>query len=401
MSKRKEFVMATSNSEGLYIDADVKVSFLAPSRAGKTTLLSAIFSEVQGDAARTQYRFGTTGIVKRKMTACIFDFQSQFDIAKSGYLQGRPFFIPSMLPSVGQTAYAFYLQTLQTDPYVSQKRATIQFSFRDYPGGLINTPEAIPEDLREYIEFSRIMFVPIPTDILQEYYNPNVSEEVMAKAKTLLQLDKISQQLLAWVANHIEKREYCYLCFVPVKCEQCFNDNGGTKNSAPELFAYVKQAYLESILESNLPIDEYVQIEIRAVDTFGISEYDHMELKDKEWTSYFRVRDEEFKTMFPKPKVKGASALFASVLNFTLSNIAYDSGLHYRELSEIIENRKPLERLGKAILAILGKRDVERLAMEEYSSKQKSFLRAAMDFSKAADENPQRCCVINQIAAFK
>ena len=392
--------MTTSNSEGLYVDADVKISLLAPSRAGKTTLLSAIFSEVQGDAARTQYRFGATGIVKRKMAACIDDFRSQFDIAKSGYLQGKPFFIPSMLPSVGQTEYAFYLQTLQTDFYVSQKRATIQFSFRDYPGGLINTPEAIPEDLREYIEFSRIMFVPIPTDILQEYYNPNVSEEVRAKAKILLQLDKISQQLLAWVANHIEKREHCYLCFVPVKCEQCFNDNGGTKDNTQELFTYVKRAYLDAILASNLSIDEYVQIEIRAVDTFGISEYDHMELKDDEWTSYFRVRDDTFKTMFPKPKVKGASALFASVLHFTLSDIAHDSGVRYENLSEIINNRGTIERIGKAILGILGKRDVERSKMKEYLSKQKSFLCAAVEFSKVADI-PQRCCVVNQISAFK
>lgn len=384
-------------------DVDFRISMLAPSRAGKTTLLASIYNVLRERTTESGYQVGFDKANQMLLNILKNEYEAIFATAQKKFEEtGERIFSPSMgiKPSVEQTSYKIFIHTPEQQDFYDKRKSIPEMLagilFRDYPGGLLDNPEEFPEDLIDHITLSRVMLVPIPADILEEYSKNTENAHVYKHAKTYLNVESICEQLQKWIKQHVEREEECYLCFVPVKCEHFFNDNGGKADRSEELFELVENNFISKIKLSD-NAKKMVQIDIRPVDTYGISEYSHAEITEDSWMSFFKIRETFQKFETPKARTKGVFELFVSILNFILSSSARSAGVKKDELISRVKNRSVFDHIKVALGKLLGQKDDVAVQAQILTSKETAFILMADGIAAMANDDLSRVKKINSI----
>ena len=316
------------------MNLDFKIGMIAPTRAGKTTLMMAIFHEMQkklsGNPRGIQYWADGTA-TKNAISRALAEFSTctaTDDI----------FEVPQIKSTESTSDYRFAI-TVPTEAGTQR----INVNIMDYPGGFLGTPE-FSERVGPHLDESAALVVPIPSDILMEWkrtfkVNNTQSKKINIAASTMLEVDTVTAVIADWLKRKADKQDSAVLVFVPLKCEGYFNDNGGTRNESVALHDAVKELYL-SRLELTDSIRENIQIEIHAVDTYGIVELRDIALTSTDdgsenLVSTFRKRLNQGN----KIKSRGAFEILATVIDFRLACFAKTLNLQKNVLTSKIQGR--------------------------------------------------------------
>jgi len=316
------------------MNLDFKIGMIAPSRAGKTTLMTAVFHEMKnklsGNPRGIQY-WADGKATQNAISRALAEFSTctaTDDI----------FEVPQIKSTESTSDYRFAI-TVPTEAGTQR----INIDIMDYPGGLLGTPD-FSERVGGHLNESAALVVPIPSDILMEWkrtfkVNNTQSKKINIAASTMLEVDTVTAVIADWLTRKADKKDSAVLVFVPLKCEGYFNDNGGTRNESVSLHDAVKELYL-SRLELTDSIREHIQIEIHAVDTYGIVELRDIALTStadgsESLVSTFRKRLNQGN----KIKSRGAFEILATVIDFRLACFAKTLNLQKNVLTSKIQAR--------------------------------------------------------------
>ena len=332
---------------------DVKIAMIAPSRSGKTTLISCMYHELQSylsqrcvgwtysiDKARDEeMQAGDSG---RRIKALLSDFKANVDLARAenGCFRGQ-----AILGSTSDSIFNFSLTYKDSD---NDETYTLRLQFHDYPGGKLTD-----DDLDLLTQFSEadIVFVPIPMDVISEHLrlvNADESYEErrhkIAKIYELLGVSDVQNGLNRWINGRREKKQIGVIHFLPVKCEHYFH--GGDSWKSGDMLEYVKSAYY-----TGLDLDEWAMENIRicfnAVETYGVAKYVQTSWdKDYEFQSIFKMSRKENGEWPTVNDIKTRGALFvlASSLFTLLCPIYVNAIDDLDRLITVRDNRGTWER---------------------------------------------------------
>lgn len=124
------------------------------------------------------------------------------------------------------------------------------------------------ETCKEWMHESAILIIPIESPILME---SSVEESFYASQKLLT--NNIASIAQVWAKYRCEAQDPGLLILAPVKCEDCFNDNGGIRqDKAEELFSKVIHEYYDIVIrkvQQEISQSDLIKIEYHPVDTIG------------------------------------------------------------------------------------------------------------------------------------
>lgn len=315
---------------------EVKIGMLAPSRAGKTSLMSAIFQatkdRLSGNESNIQC-YALDQATKLRIQRAMAEFNActaSDDI----------FEVPELTGTQQSGHYQFVVSVGD-----GLARQGMGFNFLDYPGGILGTQAF--DQILPHLNESLAMIVPIPSEILMEWKKTQKVNNPLAIAKNIAAQCMLCDQdtrnaIEDWAKRRASAKKHSILLFVPIKCEAYFDDNGGTKDESVLLHSAVEDLYIKQ-LNLSPEIKKYIQIETFAVDTYGVVELRDVVLShDKTMlTSTFRKR----LRCENKLSIKGAFEVLATIMDFKLHAIASTLGLDKTALEERIKNRGIFERL--------------------------------------------------------
>ncbi len=244
---------------------EFKIGIVAPSRIGKTSLVTALLSDSQKLLA------GTPVVIKAndlKTTAKINQHKSEL----RGSLREGEFNTGAMQGT--QESFEFNLLLKHTEQDDSNGMV---LRLLDFPGGWMNEIQLGNDGKSEqakcaqFIRESSVLFVVVDASILMEASGPSQRKAING----ILNVPATEDIVREWAkskANSPDDPALLLIC--PVKCESYFNDNGGSKDQANKLLEVV----MDDVYRELLPIVKeeganQAEIMYMPVDTLGCVEF--------------------------------------------------------------------------------------------------------------------------------
>ena len=120
-------------------DVDFRISMLAPSRAGKTTLLASIYNVLRERTTESGYQVGFDKANQKLLNILKNEYEAIFATAQKKFEEtGERIFSPSMgiKPSVEQTSYKIFIHTPEQRDFYDKRKSIPEMLagilFRDY-----------------------------------------------------------------------------------------------------------------------------------------------------------------------------------------------------------------------------------------------------------------------------
>lgn len=260
------------------MEVNFNIGMIAPSRAGKTTLMTAIFHEVRdrlcGNKDQIAYS-AEDSATKESITNAVSEFSTCIE-------SGDVFDVPKLLNTEEISTYRFNI-TIPT----AAGTELVNIKFMDYPGSWIGTTK-FETNVAPFVAECSALLVPVPADILFVWDDTNGNVDTKSREKNLLahkalEVDNVVAVIQDWISRRCEKKVPSFLLFVPIRCEHCFNDNNnlGVKDMSAKLHNAIKKLYLSKV-KLKKEQKNYVRIETHAVDTYGVVELRDTELVQSE-----------------------------------------------------------------------------------------------------------------------
>ncbi len=237
----------------------IKISLVAPSGFGKTTLLSTIMEEMNLSLKKTAKAKTYTLSVhpkdesdQQRLVDCQKKIHEAIIIGEEGNM------IDKIIAGSGQIDTYDYEIDLATPD--NKKRIVQPFCMMDIPGGWINTKNRVSTDIKaqwenflEHLRESRILWIPIDAVALVE---AQTAQEKAWQAKLMDVID-IKNLAVEWAQyrTDAEEKEAC-ICFVPVKGESyglVEGKGGAFRNEFNKMFRIV----IDSVAKVNPAIRSY------------------------------------------------------------------------------------------------------------------------------------------------
>ena len=312
---------------------DIKIGMIAPSKAGKTSLMTAIFEDMRarlsGNADGVLY-WADSRATQNAITRAIAEFKAC--VAGEG-----EFIVPQLRGTNDVNEYKFSMSIPNGEDV-----ERLSIDIMDYPGGLIGH-SGFADSVQKHIDESCALLVPISTDMLMKWHETNGVTarreiRVNAAARCALDVDTVVYLINEWIARRAANESPSQLIFVPLKCESYYDDNGGASDRSEEVNAAVEELYVRN-LRVPAQFRKCLEVEVHAVDTYGVTELDRVELCEDPsgadmLKSSFKKRGEgnELRT-------KGALELLAAVIRYKMSVLAAQIGWKVSDLERKINER--------------------------------------------------------------
>jgi hypothetical protein len=210
---------------------EARIAIVAPSRAGKTTLLTCLLQQGHDLVAGTEARFEADGESDVRYKDAVSLLRSAF---KSGEFNAG---VVAGTEDVGH--FRFSLKATR-----NEKRC-LWLAFKDFPGGWLSEKNNSWNEIKNWLEDAHVLILPIDTPALMQ---AETQDEKKHREKSL-EVAQITEFARAWAKQRSQTN--CgpsLLIFVPVKCERYFK--GGIEDTdATQLEASVKSMY-EPVLEA-------------------------------------------------------------------------------------------------------------------------------------------------------
>jgi hypothetical protein len=235
----------------------IQVAMMGPTRAGKTTLLTAILADGRKSFTGTTVRIGAA------------DTQTEARIQKnddelSGSLSAGEFRPESLR---GTTEIQRF--SILVSPGVQGEG--VQFEFLDFPGRDLDPMTRDPERwsrVREFLTGTTALLVPVDATVFMEASETRHRQQVHRVLRRAAVRDAIQE----WAKERQDyENEPALVIFAPVKCESYFSDNGGYHDASRELFTRFRETY-EEVIEIAKDELRHVRVAYVPVDSLGCVE---------------------------------------------------------------------------------------------------------------------------------
>lgn len=370
---------------------EIKIGMVAPSKAGKTSLLATTFSEMQlklsGNTKGIQY-WASDPRTQNAICRVMAEYRA---ITSSDDI----FATPQMSGNVETSDYRFSY----TIPVSAGAPQRLNVWFKDFPGGLVGMAE-FEEEVGPFIRESTALLVPIPADLMMEWMDTNgVNDPASIRrniaATCMLRTNDTVAIIKNWVDRRTQAGADSLLIFVPVRCEAYFNDNGGTADKSARVFEAVKELYIDA-LGLTPESRKRIQVEIHAVDTYGTVELQSVELVETPngdmLESKFRKRLSAGRDI----RSKGAFDILAAISEFELKKSAKALAMKTEELKRKIADRSFWMDIWKWVVDIFSD-DKEKRAVVQYMQDNETAYDAISVISTLSRPDDYRRRVVNQI----
>jgi hypothetical protein len=235
----------------------VQVAMMGPTRAGKTTLLTAVLADGRKSFEGTTVRIGAAD---RATEARI----QKNDDELSGSLNAGEF-RPGSLRGTSEVQHFSILLS----PGVQGEG--VRFEFLDFPGGDLDPStrdSARWNEVRDFLAGTTVLLVPVDATVFMEATESRHRQQV----PRVLRVSAVRDAIQEWAKERRDiDNEPALVIFAPVKCESYFSDNGGYRDTSRELFTLFREIYEEVIetAKGNLP---NVRMAYVPVDSLGCVE---------------------------------------------------------------------------------------------------------------------------------
>lgn len=310
-----------------------RVAVVGPSRVGKTTLVTAIFTDTEdllaGRPVSVTMDEYTDGLVATQQKALRRAIEvGEFDAAALG----------------GTQRVNRYRLALQAG---GDAAVTIPFELLDYPGSWLDAtyrrgiPEAVAEwpAYQEHVRESIMLLVPIDSAVLMEAVTP----WQRAAAGDLLGLVDVERVGRDW-AKHRAARpdEPAVLVLAPLKCEKYFDDNGGLRRDGARLRERVREKYeglLRIVADETGERAEPVRVVYAPIDTYGCVElmeatWSGAHAHEPDFTARYRFRGDP-----PRITVRAAGTVMQELCRAVLAGQARVERDHHRAQQDVHDTR--------------------------------------------------------------
>lgn len=366
---------------------EIKIGMVAPSKAGKTSLLATTFSEMQLRLSGNQLGIQYWASDKRTQDAICRVMAEYRAITASDDV----FATPQMSGNVETSDYRFSY----TIPVKAGAPQRLNVWFKDFPGGLVGMAD-FEEEVGPFVRDSTALLVPIPADILMEWKDTDKVNDPMSirrniAASCMLRVTDTVAIVKNWVAARTQAKEASLLIFVPVRCEAYFNDNGGTSDKSARLFAAVQELYVDAL---GLTADnrQYVQIETHAVDTYGTVELQSVDLVETPNGDMLESKFRKRLSAGNSIRSKGAFDILAAISSFELKKSAKALKMELSELEHKLANQS----FFKMLFSMIFGSEEQRLQVQKMQANEATYQAIAV-ISQLARPDEYRQKVINQI----
>lgn len=291
--------------------SEFKIAMIAPSRIGKTSLVTALLQDTKKLLVDTPLSIKAKD---SKTSARINQHANQLRASlrerefNAGAMNGTeaPFEFNLLLGGQGQDDHSLNLKLL------------------DFPGGWL--PNLLydadnSQEQRECAAFIRqasMLVLVVDASLVMEASRSNEKTAI----DTILQISETEQIVEAWAEErHEVSEEPALIVICPVKCESYFNDNGGKHDYAEKLYDKIMDVYgpLVDIIKKEKSTRN-TEILYMPVDTIGCVEFSHAEWSDLDkknatpvFKPSFRVRGNGKQSVF------GANDILLAVAKQILS----------------------------------------------------------------------------------
>lgn len=301
-----------------------KVSMVATSGFGKTTLLSCMYQHVSQQLTQVgKMRIDCESEEERRRLK--YNLKLMNDAVATGQLHTT---VSAALSGTSERKeFEFYMELSHEN-----EKLQIPFTIMDFPGGWIK--EGGKAEIKETLNDSRILLVPVDAPVIMSAKTP---EEIQA-SRRVLSVDDVKELVEEWAQHRKAKQdEKALLIFVPVKCEKYLHhkqDNElekAVKKHFGEVFQTVKNI-APMVEQYYLPVETYGCVEF----AYGewLAEGDAPYLK----ASYSKVEDSGI------IKTKNVDLLVAPILHFASL-----------EIETILENSERVIKEANLFKKIFGK----------------------------------------------
>lgn len=283
--------------------SEFKIAMVAPSRIGKTSLVTAILQDTKELLSGTPISITPADA---KTSARIRQHANQL----RGSLRGREFDAGAM--SGTQAAFDFNLLLSST----KQEEISLNLKLLDFPGGwlpnLSHSYREGSEEQREcaaFVHQASVLLLVVDASLVMEASSRREIDAVEA----ILNISETEEIVEEWSKErHKVPNEPTLVIICPVKCESYFKDNGGSRDNSEELYQKIWKLYSDMIGKIVAEHPGKTDILYIPVDTVGCVEFSHAEWAD------LNTDKPVFKPSFcvrgiAKPRTKGASDILLAV----------------------------------------------------------------------------------------
>jgi hypothetical protein len=239
---------------------EYKIGLLAPSQAGKSTLIAGLLTEGQRLLNReTAVQLTAADRPTRNRIATT-------DNLVSGALKAR-MFQPKLMPSTSDPSWF----RLLLEP--RGRDLPIRFDILDYPGGWLedggdgSDHERKWNECEAFLADSSVLIVPIDSVLVME-----AGADHAPLLTSHLAVFQIKQVVLRWAKNRRERAgEPAMVIFCPVKCETYLSDSGSLQDQSADLRHRVVDQ-LSEVLEAIREAAPHASVRYLPIDTYGCVE---------------------------------------------------------------------------------------------------------------------------------
>lgn len=367
----------------------LKVGMVAPTKAGKTTLLAATSEAIKEKLVGNAYRITANAadeVTRDAMRRAIVEYKT--------CMSGEDVFSTPQLRGTTETTDYKYTVTIPVEGGAPQH---LNFWWKDFPGGLVGMAE-FDNEVGPFINESVALVVPLPSDILMAWkdsYNVNdkMSIRVNMAAGEALDFGNVCNVIRNWIAQNAGKD--ILLMFAPIRCEAYFNDNGGADDKSDRLFRAIEELYIEP-LELTPTQKKHVQVEAYAVDTYGTVELKRVKLVE---SPVGDLLESEFQKRIGSGhniRAKGAAEVFTAICHFELAKIARTLEMDVDQLREEIANRSFFGRIWDWVRELFGRESPKRSLLQAMQRNECAYQAMAV-LDKCSQPSEMRHRVYNRI----
>ncbi len=326
----------------------IDVSMIGPSGAGKTSMLTAIFMDAKRKLIGHSSRININpdgNITVANIKNAISKFEQTISLESNT--------VTTIAGSGTKIEYKFRFS-------IPNAPQPVDVKILDYPGGWLGTEKYA--EVENHIYGSSAMLIPIPADVLLELKRLKGQNSAMYyEAEKILDIKNVKSSVLSWLSQRMKKEQKSLLIFVPIRCEHCFDDNGGNRDLSANLHDAVNVFYVNEFAFTEEQ-SKFLKIEVHAIDTYGV-----VELKDINWTNspngHAMLSNFVLRKNGTEIKAKGAYGILSSIIHFRLLEYAEKQGISIGELEEKIRNTGLFQKI--KILLFGDSRKKELIALQE------------------------------------
>ncbi|MBR0560412.1 hypothetical protein [Neokomagataea anthophila] len=258
---------------------DFKVSIVAPSRIGKTSLVSAILQD-------TEKLLRGTPLNIRAKDSATGSRLNQHKNQLSGALRVSKYFNGGTVSGT-QAPFEFNLLLSGAEPGTQD----LNIKLLDFPGGWLpalqyNEGTKEQRECAAFVKDSTVLLLAVDASMIME----STGNEEKQAIDGVLKISETDQIVKEWAKAHNNMPTSILIC--PVKCESYFSDNGGDQDRSAELYAKVKEVYQGIIETAFEETNGNATILYIPVDTIGF-----VEVKRAQWSG-LDTEDPIFKAEF-------------------------------------------------------------------------------------------------------